>query len=387
MARDIPTMETYIARSPQVFAENLRRASELVAPMAELYAAHGAGELRLIASGSSYNACVAIRPFVEQVLSARVDVFTPSRYLDEFERLTRTAPDAFEVFISQSGCSTNIIEAACVAREHGHAVIGLTGNVVADLCAHVDSIIEWGVGNETVDFVTLGVVTLMEFWALFALEVAAAQGVISASEQARWTEQLTRVPELHRAVQDQANRLMTAQAKTFLSPGPAFVCGAGAAYGTALEGALKWQETLKCPATPLEPEEYIHGPDMLLTPRSTAFFLDPANTPGRTYDIYRATRAVTDRAFLIAAYANPDEADDHVIAVPAAVDPVVVPLFLLPAVQLFAARMMRELDCEECHPLFSRFEELVKCKTDDYDDVQKLKLAAAGYTAEEAAHS
>lgn len=383
MVRDIPTMETYIGASPQVFEENLRRGSELVAPMVEEYLARDAREIRLIASGSSYNACVAVRPFVEQVLSARVDVFTPSRYLDELDCLERIAPEAFEVFISQSGCSTNIIEAACVARGRGRAVIGLTGNVEADLCSHVDLIVEWGVGNETVDFVTLGVMTLMEFWALFALRTARVRNTISADEYARWMDRLVRVPELHKSVQDQANLLMTARARTFLSPGPAFICGAGAAYGVALEGALKWQETLKCPATPLEPEEYIHGPNMLLNPRSTAFFLDPANRPGRTYDIYRATRAVTDRAFLIAAYENPDGRDDHVIGVCADVDSAIAPFFLLPAVQLFAARMMRELDCEECHPLFSRFEELVKCKTDDYDDVQQRKLAAAGYGVED----
>lgn len=382
MVRDIPTMETYIARSPQVFEDNLRRGTELVAPMVELFSQQDAHEIRLIASGSSYNACAAVRPFMEQVLSVRVDVLTPSRYLDEFERLERIASDSFEVFISQSGCSTNIIEAACAAREHGHVVIGLTGNVEADLRAHVDSIVEWGVGNETVDFVTLGVVTLMEFWALFALQTARERSVISDAEWACWMEQLACVPELHEAVQSAVHQLMDEHARTFLSPGPAFVCGAGAAYGTALEGALKWQETLKCPATPLEPEEYIHGPNMLLSPRSTVIFLDPVGYPGRTFDIYRATREVTDRAFLIAAYDNPDARDDHVIGVHAEVDPTVAPFFLLPAVQLFAARGMRELDCEECHPLFDRFERLVKCKTDDYDDVQKRKLEVAGYAVE-----
>lgn len=121
---------------------------------------------------------------------------------------------------------------------------------------------------------------------------------------------------------------------------------------------------------------------MLLSPRSTVIFLDPVGYQGRTFDIYRATREVTDRAFLIAAYDNPDARDDHVIGVHAEVDPTVAPFFLLPAVQLFAARGMRELDCEECHPLFDRFERLVKCKTDDYDDVQKRKLEVAGYAVE-----
>lgn len=156
------------------------------------------------------------------------------------------------------------------------------------------------------------------------------------------------------------------------------MCGAGAAYGIALEGALKWQETLKAPAIALEPEEYIHGPNMQLTPRSTAFFLDPSLAPGRTHEIYRATRAVTDHAYLLACYGT-DHGDANAICLGRDVEPEVAPFVLLPAVQVFAGRAMRELGCEPCHPLFDRFERVVSCKTADYEEICKEKLAQAGF--------
>ena len=95
-----PTMETYIEMSPRVFEENLARVRELVEGLVARYSERGARGIRFVASGSSYNSCMAARPFAERVLGARVDVFTPSRYLDELDRLDATAPGAFEVFVS-----------------------------------------------------------------------------------------------------------------------------------------------------------------------------------------------------------------------------------------------------------------------------------------------
>lgn len=378
MANAKPTMETYIEMSPRVFEGNLARARELVDGLAARYAAGGTRDIRFIASGSSYNSCMGARPFAERVTGVRIDVFTPSRYLDELDRLDAMAPGAFEVFVSQSGCSTNIIEAVRVARSRGHETVALTGNVNADLRDECDEIFEYGVGNETVGFVTMGVLTLMEFIALFSLAAAETLGVIDEGERAAWMDRLSKVPAMHREVQARANALMDANPETFLSPGSAFMCGAGAACGIALEGALKWQETLKVPAIALEPEEYIHGPNMQLTPRSTAFFLDPAREPGRTFDIYRATREVTDHAYLIACYGIRG-ADGNAVCLGADVEPEVAPFILLPAVQVFAARAMRELGCEPCHPLFERFERVVSCKTEDYEEICKEKLARAGF--------
>ena len=283
-------METYIEMSPRVFEENLARADALVSGLVERYARRGLRDLRFVASGSSYNSCVAARPFAERVLGVRVDVFTPSRYLDELERLEVATPGAFEVFVSPKRVQHEHHRGGARRALAGHETVALTGNVNADLRDEVDEIFEYGVGNETVGFVTMGVLTLMEFIALFALAAAKAMGAIDEGGRCAWMDRLSRVPAMHREVQRRAHVLMDANPETFLSPGAAFMCGAGAAYGIALEGALKWQETLKAPAIALEPEEYIHGPNMQLTPRSTAFFLDPAREPGRTFDIYRATR-------------------------------------------------------------------------------------------------
>ena len=53
-----------------------------------------------------------------------------------------------------------------------------------------------------------------------------------------------------------------------------YSCGAGANYGTALESALKMGETIHIPSCCYEIEEYIHGPNLQLTPQYNVIFFD-----------------------------------------------------------------------------------------------------------------
>lgn len=132
-----------------------------------------------------------------------------------------------------------------------------------------------------------------------------------------------------------------------------------------------------------EPEEFIHGPNMQMTPDYFAFFINADPYAHRVRDVYRATRKVTDRAYLIDAFMRKPEADgdSHVIGVDAQIESVLAPMILVPPLQLITARAMRILDCEETHPLFARFERLVHCKTEDYDDVMARKLAEARHNS------
>lgn len=372
-------MEDYIVRSSQVLSENLPRAKKLVAPLVSRFSLSDSTELRFIASGSSYNACVTMRPCVERLTGMRAEVLTPSAYEECLDRLETIAPRAFEVFVSQSGCSTNILEAIERAKSAGHEAVGLTGNMDSEMAAVVDEIIEWGVGNETIDFVTLGVATLMEFLAFFSIEAARCLGRIADREVDAWMDQMDRIPDLHASVLDQVRNLFVRDERTFLAPGPVFMCGCGPAWGLALEGALKWQETLKAPAMAYEPEEYIHGPNMQIAPSYAAFFINAVPSGERVREIYRATREVTEHAYLIDAYApvQGDGNDRHIVGVDSCIDSVLSPIALLPALQYIPAHGMRVLDCEETHPLFERFEKRVHCKTADYDDVMARKLTAA----------
>ena len=103
--------------------------------------------------------------------------------------------------VSQSGCSTNSIEALKKLKELGHLAIGLTGNINSDFKDWSDLLIDYSVGKETVGYVTKGVATLAQFLMLFALEAALAKQKISIEDYEKVMKELHEVPTRHETIQ------------------------------------------------------------------------------------------------------------------------------------------------------------------------------------------
>ena len=70
-------------------------------------------------------------------------------------------------------------------RAHDMAAVALTANVEAPIKEHADIVLDYGVGVESVDFVTLGVEVLVEYLVLFGIYGGQARGTIDAKGVAR----------------------------------------------------------------------------------------------------------------------------------------------------------------------------------------------------------
>ena len=262
--------------------------------------------------------------------------------------------DRFLIVISQSGCSTNIIEAVKDMREDGVQPAVLTGNLEGDLKEYCDSMIEYGVGNETVDYVTLGMITLVEFLILFALEVGKRNGCISEKEYVRIVDDIRTCCGASGEIYGHSVKFAERFYDHLLHMDHAILVADGANMGVIREAALKFGETLKIPAIYYESEEYIHGPNMQLTPESTV---------------------VTEHVCLVTNKDVPDS--DKIIKVQGDVMNELTPLFTVVPFQYISAHVTREKNHFECHPLFEEFEKKIKCKTDDYDQMLEKKIQQA----------
>ena len=106
----------------------------------------------------------------------------------------------------------------------------------------------------------------------------------------------------------------------------AIIVADGANMGIAREASLKFGETLKIPVLYCESEEYVHGPNMQLTPEYSVFFIDTNPKTDRMYDIFKATGKVIRHTYLVT---NKEvEVAENVLHVTADVIPEVTPLFL-----------------------------------------------------------
>lgn len=349
------TMRDYIEEELGVARANLERASELVAPLLTCCGGCMPTRLWIVASGSSGNAAASALPFMRSCLpGCDIRLISPFTftYFDH-----EVAPDDVAVVVTQSGLSTNALEALNCLRAQGRRTICLTGNVEADVRDYADVLIDYGVGEEFVGYVTKGVTTLTLFLMLFAAELG------GVSER---TQDLGNALDVADAVREATYEFFSEHEKELTSLGPCYFMGAGSTWGVALEGALKVGETVHVPSFAYEVEEFIHGPNLQLTPAYTTFFFDAGDAASsRVQQVWRAARTVTDRSYLLTcdiAFTGEPAA----LVVPTLAVPETASLAYLPFVQLVSYLASDALGSMKQHPLLRKFKQVAAAKTEHF---------------------
>lgn len=349
-------MGDYINEAPSVARANLARADELVAPLIEKLGS-APRRLLLVASGSSGNAALCALPFMHSCLGRGCEIRVIPPFSFTCYEVDALDDDDRVIVISQSGLSTNAIAALDALRSRGRAAWCLTGNTAADVRGHADEVFDYGVGEELVGYVTKGVTTL----ALYLMALASR-----LSGRRDRDADLARALDAADAVHAGARDFFGQHEKALTSMSSCYCMGAGPTWGVACEGALKIGETVHVPSPPYEVEEFIHGPNLQLTPAHTVFFFDAGDAASaRVQQVWRASREVTDRAFLLTTDARLDGAPGA-MAVPALSSPDTASLAFLPFVQTIAFLVSDELGSAKQHPLLKRFKKVASAKTANF---------------------
>ena len=264
--------------------------------------------------------------------------------------------------VSQSGYSKNALDALDILKKLDRKTIALTGDLKSDIKDHAEVVIDY-VDEEKEGYVTKGVTTL----ALFLMKLTFA--ILEKQEEVVDTVWLDEYCENYASMQKEnfvrEEAFLDKFKKNFLSMENMYAAGCGVAEGVAKEAALKIGETVKVVSCAYELEEYIHGPNLQLSPKHNVFIIDAQDeTSDRSYQIYRASRAVSDRVYYIT---NKAYNDDHVLTL---LNPCAdtVSLTYLQVFQLFAYRISKELRSIPKHPLFEEFKKIVNSKTITYED-------------------
>lgn len=234
-----------------------------------------------VASGSSYNAVQCAYVFMQKILPFEIKVVTPYTFTYYANNIS---VNDIVIIITQSGLSTNAMEAIKKTNSLGIESICLTGNVESDVKNYAKKVIDYGVGEELVGYVTKGVSTLVLFLILWSIRY-------SGKNEETYIKQVIRAIELQKNVKEQSYDFIKNHYSDLSSMTVSYCCGAGGSYGVALEGALKIGETIHIPSFAYEIEEYIHGPNLQLTPNYTVFLFDTNDEASqRVSQIYEASK-------------------------------------------------------------------------------------------------
>jgi glucosamine--fructose-6-phosphate aminotransferase (isomerizing) len=259
-------MAREIAEQPAAAAATLEALLPLRPRLREL--AGGRRRVLLVARGSSDNAAIYGRYLLETHAGVNAGLGSPSVATHYRARLDLT--DALAVCVSQSGSTAEIVQTAEWARSCGANLVAVTNVGGSPLTETADLALVTQAGPE------LAVPATKTY--LTQLVAMAVLGTALAPEPEALDGHLARVPaEVARLIEGAAG--VDAAVEALAAAEDAVVSGRGLLMGTALETALKLEETCLRPVRGYSYADLRHGPISVVTSGIVAVLVAAADGP------------------------------------------------------------------------------------------------------------
>jgi len=302
-----------------------------------------AGEVFLVACGTSYHACLAASYMFSKLAFLATHPVIASEFVEQHGRSANI--DSTFLFVSQSGETADSLDAVEHARLRAATVLGLT-NVIGSTLTRVSRVyVCQQSGPEIGVAATKTFTTQLSVLAQLALRLAKKRGKISHEEIEQLEEQLEQIPEIAETIVRTREEQMRQLAKKYRDKKCFFFLGRGISSATALEGRLKLLEIAYVPSIAFPAGESKHGPISLIEPGFPVVFICPRDGTRKTV-VGNIMEMKARGASIIAIIEEGDEeirslADDYVEIVkgmPEVLSPI---LYVIP-LQLFAYYMAVE---------------------------------------------
>lgn len=260
------TMAREIAEQPEAVARTVQALRPLRGQIRDLVG--GRHAVLFVARGSSDNACIYGRYLLEVHAGLPAGLVAPSVGTHYGARLDLS--DAVVVSVSQSGETEEIVETQQWARRCGARTIAVTNVGSSPLAQQADLAMVTDAGRELAVPATKSYTTQLAAMAILANALAPEGATVDA--------ELDRVPgELERLVDARAG---VGEAVEVLAETPdMLVSGRGIVFGTALETALKLEETCLRPVRGLSYADLRHGPIAAVDDEHVAILISAKDGP------------------------------------------------------------------------------------------------------------
>ncbi|MEM8937232.1 MAG: glutamine--fructose-6-phosphate transaminase (isomerizing) [Pseudomonadota bacterium] len=214
----------------------------------------------LIACGTAHYAGRIAEYWLEQYarVAVETDIASEFRY-----RQPVVQPDAFSVFVSQSGETADTIAAMRFAREGGYRTLGVVNVPQSTIWREADARLPTLAGPEIGVASTKAFTAQLCVLACLAVAMGRARGVLSEKDEKKLVNALLNTPALIAKALDTEPDIEKI-ATTVAGARQAIYIGRGPHYPLALEGALKLKEITYIHAEACAAGELKHGPIALI---------------------------------------------------------------------------------------------------------------------------
>jgi len=259
-----------IHEQPQAVKATLAKSAKQVESLAETICKEKYEMIYVTGSGTSYNAGLA-GTYAFSVLTKLVTSLIPA---SEFKMwLPTTFPrKSLLLAISQSGESSDVLNAVKVALERKMTVVALTNTPQSSLAKMANYTLLTHATEELAVTATKSYTSQLSILFSLTLEISRLQGENS--------ERLEMLKEILAATPNFVDKTIAFTeeeihelANTFQRVNYFFLLGSGPNYATALEGALKLKEACNLFAEGFASREFLHGPIQLIDGRTPIILL------------------------------------------------------------------------------------------------------------------
>ncbi len=310
-----------------------------------------AGEVFLVACGTSYHACLAASYMFSKVALLATHPVVASEFVEQHGKSVNI--DSTLLVVSQSGETADTLAAVESARLRAATVLGLTNIVGSTLTRVARVYISQQSGPEIGVAATKTFTSQLSVLSQLALRLAKKRGKISHVEIEDLEEKLEQMPDIvESAIQSQEEKVKQL-AKKYRGKKCFFFLGRGISSAVALEGRLKLMEIAYLPSIAYPAGESKHGPISLIEPGFPVIFICPKDGTHRTI-IGNIMEMKARGASIIVVVEKGDAeikklADDY-LEIDTGLPEVLSPIPFVIPLQLFAYYMAIERGCDPDMP-------------------------------------
>ncbi|WDF82387.1 SIS domain-containing protein [Lacticaseibacillus pabuli] len=319
----------------------------------------------ILATGSSYNAALSAKYYVEHIAHVRISLAQPFHY-QHYEQVDPTID--YVVGVSQSGQSTATVDAMKYVGNHhpvqSLAVTSMPGTEITDAA---DTTLDIQTGREQVGYVSRGFSATVLSIMLFGLRIAANKNLIDVTAERNEIEEFRTILNETDDVISATTRFAAAHKDDFTDAQQFNTVAYGPAIGSASEMETKFTEIVRVPAAGYELEAYMHGPYLAFKPTSRLFFVRTTAQPevlAKAAALRKYEQRYSKHVFTLD-FTNVREADDddRVLHLPAVTDDDKAPVIIGTVFQVLAWYVAIDHGINLSDLIFDDFSDAVHNKT------------------------
>jgi len=296
-----------------------------------------AGEVFLVAAGTSYHACLAASYMFSKLAYLATHPVIASEFIEQQGMAINI--DSTILAVSQSGETADTLAAVDYARLRAATILGLT-NVVGSTLTRVSRAYRvQQSGPEIGVAATKTFTSQLSVLAQLALRVAKIRGKIGHRQIEEIEEKIKQVPEIVERTIKKNEAKAKEIAKKFKDKSAFFFLGRGISSATAMEGRLKLMEIAYIPSIAFPAGESKHGPISLIEPGFPVVFICPRDETRKTI-IGNIMEMKARGATIISVIEEGDEEikklSDEYFEVPSGLPEILSPIAFIVPLQLMA---------------------------------------------------